>query len=134
MPLTIHDFKGYLPAKDFEPSKRFYVALGFAMSEGWGATADFELNGHRFRLQNYYVKAWADNFMVVIGVDDIEAWHEQARKIVNSGEFDNIRIKPPEPVEDTIVQRLIPIRDREHHVVGKRGAHATSVIKPPPSS
>jgi len=52
-PLHIRDFKVYMPAKDFEESKRFYSALGFNMSEGWGGTADFELNGFRFCLQNY---------------------------------------------------------------------------------
>ncbi len=103
MCLRINDFKVYMPAKDFERSKRFYAALGFAMSEGWGGTADFELNGNRFRLQDYYVKDWADNVMVVMGVDDVEAWHLQARKIANSGEFDNIRVKPPEPVDDSPV-------------------------------
>ena len=33
MLLSINDFKVYMPAKNFEQSKRFYVALGFAMSE-----------------------------------------------------------------------------------------------------
>ena len=103
MPLSINDLKVYMPAKDFEKSKRFYAALGFAMSEGWGGTADFELNGNRFRLQDYYVKDWADNFMVVMGVDDVEAWHRQARAIANSGEFGNIRIKTPETVGDALV-------------------------------
>ena len=103
MSLSINDFKVYMPAKNFDKSKRFYTALGFTMSEGWGGTADFELNGNCFRLQDYYVKDWADNFMVVIGVDDIEAWHQQARKIVNSGEFDNVRIKPPETVDGSLV-------------------------------
>ena len=65
MALTIRDLKVYIPAKDFELSKRFYTALGFEMSPGWGGTADFGLNGHRFRLQDYYVKDWANNFMVV---------------------------------------------------------------------
>ena len=51
MPLSIKDLKAYVPAKDFEKSKRFYQALGFNMSDGWGGTADFELNGYRFRLQ-----------------------------------------------------------------------------------
>ena len=46
MALTIKDFKVYMPAKDFEKSKRFYTTLGFTMSEGWGGTADSELNGH----------------------------------------------------------------------------------------
>lgn len=103
MSLRINDFKVYVPAKDFEKSKRFYAALGFAMSEGWGGTADFELNGNRFRLQDHYVKDWADNFMVVMGVEDVEAWHQQARKIANSGEFDNVRVKPPETVDDSLV-------------------------------
>src|SRR5829696_6938648 len=101
--LGIRDLKVYMPAKDFEQSKRFYTALGFKMSEGWGGTADFELNGCQFRLQDYYVKDWANNFMVVIGVDDAEAWHKHVKKVADSGEFDNIRIKPPESVDDSLV-------------------------------
>ena len=107
MALDIKDFKVYMPAKDFEQSKRFYTALGFKMSEGWGGTADFELNGNRFRLQDRYVKDWADNCMVVIGVDDAEAWHQHARKIADSGEFSNIRVTPPEPVGDSLVLHVI---------------------------
>jgi hypothetical protein len=104
---TIRDFKVYMPAKDFELSKRFYQALGFQMSEGWGGTADFELNGNRFRLQNYYVKDWAENFMVVIRVDDVEAWHEHVRKIAEQEEFKNIGIKPPEAVESWQVLHVV---------------------------
>lgn len=107
MELSINDFKVYMPAKDFEQSKRFYTALGFTMSEGWGGTADFELNGYRFRLQDYYVKDWANNFMVVIGVDDAEAWHQHVQKIAESGKFDNIRIKPPEIVDDSLVLHVV---------------------------
>lgn len=107
MSLSINDFKVYMPAKDFEQSKRFYAALGFAMSEGWGGTADFELNGKRFRLQDYYVKDWAENFMVVIGVDDVEGWHKRAQQIVDSGGFANVRIKPPEAVDGSRVLHVV---------------------------
>lgn len=103
MALNIKDFKVYMPAKDFELSKRFYTSLGFKMSEGWGGTADFELNGNRFRLQDYYVKDWADNFMVVIDVDDADAWYQHVRKIADSGGFDSIHIKPPETVDGSLV-------------------------------
>jgi hypothetical protein len=96
-----------MPAKDFEQSKRFHTALGFKMSEGWGGTADFELNGNRFRLQNYYAKDWADNFMVVMGVDDVEAWHQRVRTITDNGEFDNVRIKLPETVGDSLVLHVV---------------------------
>jgi hypothetical protein len=104
---SIKDFKVYMPAKDFELSKAFYLAIGFKMSEGWGGTADFELNGHRFRLQNYYVKDWAENFMVVIGVDDAEAWHRHVRGVVERGKFGNVRIKPPEAVDQSLVLHVV---------------------------
>ncbi len=103
MSLRIADFKVYVPAKNFELSKRFYTALGFKMSEGWGGTADFELDGHQFRLQDYYVQEWANNFMVKIGVDDVEAWHQRAREIAGRSDFDSVRIKPPERVDEWLV-------------------------------
>lgn len=103
----IKGLKVYVPARDFEESKRFYTALGFSMSEGWGGTADFELDGHWFRLQDYYVKDWAENFMMVMYVDDAEAWHQHARTVVESGAFDNVRIKPPEAVDDWLVLHVI---------------------------
>lgn len=103
MSLSIRDFKVYTPARDFELSKRFYSALGFNMSEGWGGTADFELNGSHFRLQNYYVKDWAENFMVVIGVDDVEAWHQHVRRMSDGGQFPGMGFKPPEPVDGSMV-------------------------------
>ena len=103
MPLTIRDLKVYIPAKDFELSKRFYSALGFTMTPGWGGTADFELGGHRFRLQDYYVKDWADNCMMVMGVDDVEAWCRHAQGVVGSGNYAGARVAPPESVDDSRV-------------------------------
>jgi hypothetical protein len=69
--LEIRILKSTCPRKISSNRKRFYLALGFVMSPGWGGTADFELSGHRFRLQDYYVKDWANNFMVVMNVDDV---------------------------------------------------------------
>lgn len=103
MPLSIVDLKAYVPAKDFEESRRFHQALGFSMSEGWGGTADFELSGQRFRLQNHFVKEWAENFMIDLTVENIEAWHRRALEVVNSGAFPAVRLAPPEPVEGSIV-------------------------------
>jgi hypothetical protein len=98
--------KIYVPAKDFELSKRFYSAVGFTLSEGWGGTADFTLCGHQFRLQDYYVKEWAENCMMVLGVDDIEAWHQHVRQVVEVGAFPRVRFTPPEPVDQSMVLHL----------------------------
>lgn len=107
MSLEIHDLKAYVPARDFDQSKRFYSALGFQASEGWGGTIDFELNGNKFRLQDYYVKDWADNFMMVMNVPDVAAWHEHVNNIVNSGDFGNVRIKRPKTIGNSLVLHVI---------------------------
>ena len=104
---SINDLKAYVPAKDFELSKRFYQALGFNMSDGWGGTADFELNGYRFRLQNYYVKDWADNCMIVMGADDVDAWFEKASQVAQATEFRDVRVQPIESIGDARVLNVV---------------------------
>ena len=52
MKLTIKEMVVYTPAKDFDVSKRFYAALGFELTEGWGKTMDCRLRGTVFRLQD----------------------------------------------------------------------------------
>ena len=107
MALTISCLKPYVPARNFELSKRFYAALGFTMSEGCGGTADFALDGFAFRLQDYHVQDWANNFMFVIGVDDVEAWHQRALELLNTGTFAGMRVKAPEPVDGSIVLHVV---------------------------
>ncbi|MCL4257263.1 MAG: hypothetical protein KJZ53_01895 [Anaerolineales bacterium] len=96
----IKSLKAYVPAKDLELSKRFYTALGFTMTPGWGGTADFELNGFEFRLQDHYVKDWAENFMFVIEVEDVQAWYQLAQELQAQPEFRKaMRITPPQIVD-----------------------------------
>ena len=106
-PPALHGMKAYTPAKDFALSQRFYLALGFTGSPGFGGTVDFELGGQRFRLQDYYVKDWAENFMFVAGVDDVGAWYERARRMAESGDFPGMRVSPPEDVDGAKVLHVI---------------------------
>lgn len=97
---AIKSLTPYVPAKDFELSKSFYIAMGFSMIQGWGGTIDFELNGYTLRLQDYYVKDWADNFMFLVEVDDVDAWYQHALQIQAQPEFKNtVRITPPQIVD-----------------------------------
>jgi catechol 2,3-dioxygenase-like lactoylglutathione lyase family enzyme len=104
---TIKALNVYVPAKDFDVSKRFYGELGFELVEAWGGTFDCTLGGATFRLQNYYVKDWADNFMMQLIVDDVRAWYEFAQPIVERGEFGTARIGEPEVIGDTTICHLI---------------------------
>ncbi len=96
--MMITSARVYVPAKDFAESQRFYRALGFTLTSGWGGTVDCTLGAMTFRLQDYYVADWANNFMFVLGVDDAQAWYERAAAL--KAEFATIRVKPPEAVED----------------------------------
>ena len=107
MSLTVKELVVYTPAKDFEVSKRFYAALGFALTEAWGGTMDCRLGGAAFRLQDYYVKDWANNFMMKLDVDDVEPWYERCQKVIATGEFGDARVSPPESVDDAKVLHVI---------------------------
>ncbi len=103
MPPTIKNLRVYVPAKNFERSTKFYSALGFRMTKAWGGTFDCELGGHQFRLQDCYVKAWADNCMIVLGVDDVAAWHALVENVVAGGRFPGVRVTAPEQAGESTV-------------------------------
>jgi catechol 2,3-dioxygenase-like lactoylglutathione lyase family enzyme len=63
----------FLPAKDFNVSRRFYETLGFEKLLD-GDVAVFRLGASGFILQRHYQKDWAENFMMQLMVDDLEAW------------------------------------------------------------
>ena len=94
--MKINDLKVYTPARDFEMSKRFYAAIGFQLTEAWAGDVDCTLGGVVFRLQNYYNKAWAENFMMLFGVDDVREWFEHVKRVIDTGEYGDARIAEPE--------------------------------------
>jgi len=71
--LTTESVRPFLPAKDFELSKRFYEALGF-VRETDGEVAIFRIGGSSFILQRHFQKGWAEEFLMQLMVDDLDAW------------------------------------------------------------
>ena len=63
----------FVPAKDFELSKRFYEALGFEKLFD-AEIAIFKVGDGSFILQNFWQKELAENFMMQLVVDDLDAW------------------------------------------------------------
>jgi hypothetical protein len=99
-PFAVHDVRAFVPAAHFPTSKAFYEALGWSTvwTDGEGL-ALMELGGRRFMLQDYYVKDWAENFMLTIVVDDAKAWHDRASAALRGGAFGDARVAQPK-VED----------------------------------
>ena len=73
----------FLPSKDFAASKSFYEKIGFKKLLD-SDVAIFELGASSFILQNYFKKEWAENCMMQLMVDDLDAWwmHIEALDLV----------------------------------------------------
>ncbi|HWW26227.1 MAG TPA: VOC family protein [Caulobacter sp.] len=84
----------FLPAKDFETSKAFYQALGFETLLD-GEVAIFGVGTSAFILQRYYQQAWAENCMMQLMVDDLDAWWAHIQALDLPGVFDVQAPKPP---------------------------------------
>jgi len=81
----------FVPARDFELSKRFYEALGFAKLLD-GQVAIFGIGASSFVLQNAFQKEWAENFMMQLMVDDLDAWWTHIAALDLAGRFG---VQPP---------------------------------------
>ena len=78
--LTAVEAKAFVPAKDFELSKRFYQDLGFVLAWSDNGLAYFHHGSVSFLLQNFYVEALAQNFMMHLLVEDVDAWHQKVEE------------------------------------------------------
>ena len=72
--LTTVQIKAFVPSKDFELAKRFYSDLGFTVLWSDLEVACLQQGTTAFLLQNYYVKEFADNLMMHMLVEDLDAW------------------------------------------------------------
>ena len=63
----------FLPSRDFELSKKFYETVGFHKLLD-GDVAIFRAGSGGFILQRRYQEEWAENCMMQMMVDDLDAW------------------------------------------------------------
>jgi catechol 2,3-dioxygenase-like lactoylglutathione lyase family enzyme len=81
----------FMPAKDFDRSKRFYEALGFTKLLD-SDVAIFRVGSGEFILQKYYQQEWAENFMMQLLVDDLDAWWARIESLDLAATFN---VQPP---------------------------------------
>ena len=86
--------KAFVPARDFALSKRFYQDLEFVLAWSSDDLAYLRHGNSSFLLQNFYNKDHADNFMMHLLVENVDAWwrHVEAQELdVKYG----VKIEPP---------------------------------------
>jgi hypothetical protein len=93
--LNISDVRTFLPSKDFELSKDFYLALGWTVKWSDANLALLEVANQRLYLQNGYAKEWAENCMLHVSVADVQSCCAQVTALVESGRFPGVRVAQP---------------------------------------
>ena len=89
------EIKAFVPAKDFELSTRFYGDLGFDIELLSENMAYLHVGRSSFLLQRFYVKEHADNFMMHMLVQDVEAWWQRVVSQQLSERY-GVMAQPPE--------------------------------------
>jgi len=89
------DLKAFVPAKDHDLAKQFYLDLGFKLNWAGEQVAEFEAGGFRFLLQKFFVQQHADNFMMHLMVDDADDWWQYIEAAGLTTKYPGIAVKPP---------------------------------------
>ena len=80
------ELKAFIPAKDYELSKRFYEDVGFTLASDTDGVAYFQHENVSFLLQRFYTKELAENLMLHLLVEDVDAWWAKIRDAGISGD------------------------------------------------
>jgi catechol 2,3-dioxygenase-like lactoylglutathione lyase family enzyme len=83
----------FLPTQDFELSRAFYEALGFKKVFD-SQVAIFNVGATSFILQRGYDKAWAENTMMQLMVDELDVWWTHIEGLELAKTFG---VQPPKP-------------------------------------
>jgi uncharacterized glyoxalase superfamily protein PhnB len=94
-PSPITDLKAFVPAKDLELSKAFYVDLGFTVVWSNADIAEVHAGAFRFLLQKFYVAEHAGNFMMSLSVEDADQWWAHIQGAGLAEKYAGIMCKAP---------------------------------------
>src|SRR5882757_9706171 len=92
---NVLDLKAFVPPKDLDLSRRFYLDLGFHELWGNADICELEIGGFRFLLQKFYVEEHAGNFMMSLMVEDADAWWEHVAKTGLKEKYNLLCRSPP---------------------------------------
>jgi hypothetical protein len=73
----VKEFKTFIPAKDYEVSRQFYLDLGFEITwEAPGHLTVFTTGVQLFAVQNAFLAEPAGDYVMHLLVPDVDQWYE----------------------------------------------------------
>jgi uncharacterized glyoxalase superfamily protein PhnB len=94
-PSPILELNAFVPAKDFELSKRFYSDVGFLLAWANDDIAKFQVGSFSFLLQKFHVQQHSENFMMSLTVDDADLWWQRFEQVGLREKYPKIMLRPP---------------------------------------
>lgn len=89
------ELKPFVPARDYPLSLRFYQDMGFTLASDTEGIAYFHHQNVAFLLQDFYSKELAENLMLHLLVEDVDAWWARLRERDLAGHY-GVRCSPVE--------------------------------------
>lgn len=86
--------RAFIGAKDYDTSRSFYRDLGFEEVVISEKMILFSIKGLSFYLQDYYVKDWIENSMILLEVGDIEEYYGFLQRLELDKKYKNIKLVP----------------------------------------
>jgi catechol 2,3-dioxygenase-like lactoylglutathione lyase family enzyme len=108
--------RAFLPTKDFDTSKAFYIELGLTLVLEVDV-AIFSTGESEIILTRFYQKEYAENFMMQVLVDDLDAWWNRILSVNLPERYLPERFGVPAPREPA----MQPWRPRVAYVIDPSG-------------
>jgi catechol 2,3-dioxygenase-like lactoylglutathione lyase family enzyme len=87
--LAAVEIKAFVPSRDFEKSKQFYLALGFEIPWSSEDLAYVRHGETSFLLQAFYEPVHSGNFQMHLLVENVDDWHAH---VLSSGVQDRFAV------------------------------------------
>lgn len=92
--LKTKSIRTFIGAKDYETSRSFYRDLGLEEKVISEKMSLFTIDELSFYLQDYYVKEWIDNSMILLEVSDVEAYYRFLQQLELDKKYAGIKLVP----------------------------------------
>ena len=92
MKITAQSIRSFIGAKNFQESRQFYSDLGFEELVLSPEMSYFRITEFGFYLQDYYVKDWVENSMLLLEVDDLENCWKSISELNLPSAYNNVKL------------------------------------------
>ena len=113
MNLRAKEILTFIPSVvDYQTARRFYVEIGFEIDYEDGSLAILRKGRCRFFLQNNSNNWIEGNFMMVLNVEDLDAWWKHLVGHNLTSRYEGVKLRAPE---------VYPWGNREIHMIDPSG-------------